>query len=170
MITYICCHLRQGLWEGGSAGTSVRGPESQEGAGESLKGPNSLGHIIYFDFFGIISTQILNHLSPGPQSSLAPHCKISLGDPDLRYISISKHSTFVMFQEYGIYLISVYNNIFSKSLTNTKPTTNVLTLLINGIVLLKRSWRFLKCKNIILQGNLFEVHVTCGVLELVAKD
>jgi hypothetical protein len=27
----------QGIWEGGSVGTSVRGPESQEGACESLK-------------------------------------------------------------------------------------------------------------------------------------
>ena len=29
----------QGLWDGGSAGTSVWGKESQEGASEPLKGP-----------------------------------------------------------------------------------------------------------------------------------
>ena len=44
---------------GGSVGTSVRGPESQEGAREFLKGPNSLGHIIYFHGFFVISTQNL---------------------------------------------------------------------------------------------------------------
>jgi len=37
----------QGLWEGGSADTSVRGPESQEGACESLKGPKRR-FIFYF--------------------------------------------------------------------------------------------------------------------------
>jgi len=51
-----------GPMRGGSAGTSVRGQESQEGARESLKGPNSIGHIIFnfFNFFFVISTQILN--------------------------------------------------------------------------------------------------------------
>ena len=44
-ITYNVVYLAlvenrtQGLWEGGSAGTLVRGPGSQEGACESLKGP-----------------------------------------------------------------------------------------------------------------------------------
>jgi len=36
---------------GGSAGASVRGAESQEGARESLKDPNNRGHIIYFYLF-----------------------------------------------------------------------------------------------------------------------
>jgi hypothetical protein len=44
----------QGLWERGSAGTSVRGPESKEGAFEFLKGPHSLSHrsfILIFSYF-----------------------------------------------------------------------------------------------------------------------
>ena len=45
----------QGLWEGGSADTSVRVPESQEGACKSLKGPNSLSQRFfvgaYFQLF-----------------------------------------------------------------------------------------------------------------------
>ena len=40
----------QGLWEGGSVGTSVRGLESQAGACESLKGPLTTD-IIYFGIF-----------------------------------------------------------------------------------------------------------------------
>jgi hypothetical protein len=43
----------QDLWEGGSAGTSVRGPESQERARESLKGPFVLAIDILFLFFHI---------------------------------------------------------------------------------------------------------------------
>ena len=35
----------RGLLEGGSAGTSMRGPESQEEARESLKDPIALAHI-----------------------------------------------------------------------------------------------------------------------------
>ena len=94
----------QGLWEGGSAGTSVRGTESQEGACESLKGPNSLSQrrfifyflgriqlfLVYLEkkitscFFGpqILNFEISLSLSPGPQSNLVPPCKISLGVPD----------------------------------------------------------------------------------------
>jgi hypothetical protein len=41
----------QGIWEGGSAGTSVRGPESQEGACESLKDPIALAIDVLFLFF-----------------------------------------------------------------------------------------------------------------------
>jgi hypothetical protein len=51
MVTIFKIHLgvvrkrssyNQGLMRGGSAATSVRGPESQEGACESLKGPKVL--------------------------------------------------------------------------------------------------------------------------------
>ena len=35
----------QGIWEGGSAGTSVLGPESQEGACESLKDQLNKKHL-----------------------------------------------------------------------------------------------------------------------------
>ena len=45
----------QGLWEEGSVGTSVRGPESQEGACESLKGPIALVIDILFWIFGIFN-------------------------------------------------------------------------------------------------------------------
>jgi hypothetical protein len=49
----------QGLWEGwGSAGTSVRGPESQEGVCESLKDTMALTIEVLFNFLhgGIFST------------------------------------------------------------------------------------------------------------------
>jgi len=118
----------QGLSEGGggsSAGTSVRGPESREGACESLKGLSHRRFILIFSFFlvfatifslfrklimynslvtalyklyviwtflwkftsGFIGLQIFNFerslsLSPGPQSSLVPPCKMSLGGHD----------------------------------------------------------------------------------------
>ena len=39
---------QQGLWEGGSTGTSVRGQESQEGASESMKGPIALAIDVLF--------------------------------------------------------------------------------------------------------------------------
>ena len=38
-----------GIWEGGSAGTSIRGPETQEG--ERLKSPKTLAIDILFWFF-----------------------------------------------------------------------------------------------------------------------
>ena len=38
----------QGLWEGGSAGTSVWGPKSHEGACEFLKGPLALAVDVLF--------------------------------------------------------------------------------------------------------------------------
>ena len=38
----------QGLWEGGSADTSVWGPESQKGAYESLMGTIALGIDVLF--------------------------------------------------------------------------------------------------------------------------
>jgi len=40
--------LERGPMRGGSAGTSVQGPESQEGACESLKGPISLAIDVLF--------------------------------------------------------------------------------------------------------------------------
>ena len=43
----------QALLEEGSAGTSIRGPESQEGACESLKGPVALAIDVLFRFFYI---------------------------------------------------------------------------------------------------------------------
>jgi hypothetical protein len=42
---------RQDLSEGGSPGTSVRGPESQEGAREFLKDPIAVAIYVYFDVF-----------------------------------------------------------------------------------------------------------------------
>jgi hypothetical protein len=84
----------QGLWEGGSwAGTSVRDPESQERAHESLT--------CYFDFFIIIffvfSTQIHNFersfsLSSGPKAVLFRLAKFLLEaliqsvDKSLRFV------------------------------------------------------------------------------------
>ena len=44
----------QGLWEGVSAGTSVRGPAVQEGACESLKGHVTLVIDVLFWFFFLI--------------------------------------------------------------------------------------------------------------------
>ena len=76
----------QGLWEGGWAGTSVRDPESQERAHESLKGPID----ILFWFFHYYFVCIFNPKPQywekfqsvlGPQSSIVPPCKISLGCP-----------------------------------------------------------------------------------------
>jgi hypothetical protein len=55
-ITYNVVYLAlvenraQGLWEGGSTGTLVRGPGSQEGACESLKGPIALDIDVLFCF------------------------------------------------------------------------------------------------------------------------
>ena len=46
---------RQGLREGASVGTSVRVPENQEGACESLKGPIALVIYILFRCFGIFN-------------------------------------------------------------------------------------------------------------------
>jgi hypothetical protein len=73
----------QGLWEGGLVGTSVRDPESQERAHESLKGPID----ILFWFFHYYFVCIFNSNPQfwekfqsvlGPQSSIVPPCKISL--------------------------------------------------------------------------------------------
>ena len=85
---------RQDLSEGGSPGTLVRVPESQEGPREFLKDPIAVAIYVYFDvfiffFLFVFSTQILNleksfSLFPGSQSSLVPPCKISLGGPDHR--------------------------------------------------------------------------------------
>jgi hypothetical protein len=63
--------------------TSVRGPESQEGACE---GPIALAIEVLFYISGFIGPKILNFkrspsLFPGPQISLVPPCKISLGWP-----------------------------------------------------------------------------------------
>ena len=81
---------------GGSAGRSVRGPESQDEAREYLKDPIDLAIDVLFEVFhiiffggGVFSTQILNFeislsVSPGPKSSLVPPCKISLGRPDCK--------------------------------------------------------------------------------------
>ena len=41
----------QALWEGGSAGTLVRGPNNQEGACESLKGPLDILFWFFSSFF-----------------------------------------------------------------------------------------------------------------------
>ena len=50
----------EGLWEGGSACTSVRDPETQEGAHESLKNPKAFTLNVLFWFFhfgeGVFST------------------------------------------------------------------------------------------------------------------
>ena len=43
--------VMQGIWEGGSACTSVRGPESQDVACESLKGDISLAIDVLFYYF-----------------------------------------------------------------------------------------------------------------------
>ena len=42
---------QQGLGEGGSAGTSVRDPENQEGACESMEGPITLAIDVLLSFF-----------------------------------------------------------------------------------------------------------------------
>ena len=87
-----------------SVGTSVRVPESQEGARESLKGPVVVANDVLFLFIKspkqcletycfcsviiflflllVFSTHILNFeksftLSPGPQSSLVPSCNLN---------------------------------------------------------------------------------------------
>lgn len=75
---------RQDLSEGGSPGTLVRVPESQEGPREFLKDPIAVAIYVYFDvfiffFLFVFSTQILNleksfSLFPGSQSSLVPPC------------------------------------------------------------------------------------------------
>ena len=77
------------LWEGISDSTSVRSTKSREGSRGSLKGTIALAIDVLFlliSFFGggIFLTKILNFdksfsLSPGPQNSLVPPCKISLG-------------------------------------------------------------------------------------------
>jgi hypothetical protein len=51
----------QALWEGGSVGTSIRGPESQEGACESLKGPIALAIDVLFRFFHHVFSGIFNY-------------------------------------------------------------------------------------------------------------
>jgi hypothetical protein len=47
----------QGLWEGGSAATSVRGPEVKEGTCESLKGDLALviDVLFWFCLIGILN-------------------------------------------------------------------------------------------------------------------
>jgi hypothetical protein len=85
-----------------SVGTSVRGPGSKAGAYESLNGPIALSHRCFLLIFlnsefwklmtgkftgGFIGSQTLNFerslsLSPGPQNSLDPPCKISFGGPE----------------------------------------------------------------------------------------
>ena len=49
LITLCTLHY-QVLWEWGSAGTSVRGPVSQEGAYKSLTGPVALAIDVLFRF------------------------------------------------------------------------------------------------------------------------
>jgi hypothetical protein len=76
----------QDLWEGDWAGTSVRDPESQERAHESLKGPIDIWFwFFHYYFFCIFSSnpQFWEKFQSvlGPQSSIVPPCKISLGDP-----------------------------------------------------------------------------------------
>jgi hypothetical protein len=76
----------QDLWEGGWAGTSVRDPESQERAHESLKGPIDIWFwFVHYYFFCIFNSnpQFWEKFQYvlGPQSSIVPPCKISLGDP-----------------------------------------------------------------------------------------
>jgi hypothetical protein len=51
LFSYQTRYIMQGISEGGSAGTSVRGPESQEGACESLKDPIALAIDVSFLFF-----------------------------------------------------------------------------------------------------------------------
>jgi hypothetical protein len=79
---------------GGSAGTSTRGPENQEGACESLKGPIDISYrhfILIFTYFSGVYFQLFLvsfkkqlckiHLDFWPQSSLVMPSKISLGNP-----------------------------------------------------------------------------------------
>jgi hypothetical protein len=87
----------QGLWEGSSAGTSVRGLDSQEGAIYVL--------LRIFNFLGYLQ-QFLVYLekiimSLGPQSSLVPHCKFFLEALYTPY--------FIMFKmEYNMYLKGMF--------------------------------------------------------------
>ena len=89
----------QGIWEGGWAGTSVRDPESQERAHESLKNPIDIFDfciIIYFVF----STQIYNFersfsLSSGPKAVLFRLAKFLL---EALIQSVDKSLRFAMAQ------------------------------------------------------------------------
>ena len=49
----------QGLWEGGSVGTSVRDPEGQEGACESMEGPITLAIDVLLSFFLLLREYFL---------------------------------------------------------------------------------------------------------------
>ena len=76
----------QGLWEGGSAGTSVRDPESQERERESLKSLIDVSFwFFHYCFFGIFSSnpQFWKKFQSvlGSQSSIVPPWKISLWGP-----------------------------------------------------------------------------------------
>ena len=73
-----------GPMRGGWAGTSIRDPESQERAHESLKGPiDILFWFFHYYFFHIFNSnpQFWEKCQSvlGPQSSIVPPCKISLG-------------------------------------------------------------------------------------------
>jgi hypothetical protein len=78
----------QGQWEGVWAGTSVRDPARQERAYESLKGPIDILFWFFHYFFCIFNSnpQFWEKFQSvlGPQSSIVPPCKISLGGPSTK--------------------------------------------------------------------------------------
>jgi hypothetical protein len=91
----------QGLWEEGSDGTSVRDPESQERAHESLKGPiDILFWFFHYYFFLYFQLKIHNFersfsLSSGPKAVLLCLAKFLL---EALVQSVDKSLRFVMAQ------------------------------------------------------------------------
>jgi hypothetical protein len=94
---------KQAQWEGISASTSVRGPESQERACKSLK-----------DLKSSILREV--SLSPGPQSRLVLPWKISLGGPVYKLVCNAHYIVCVHCSKYHSFTITM---VFDASMVVT---------------------------------------------------